>query len=93
MKKIAPGSRAVVDTTAINRKKSFKLETVANNAPLLIGQAARVAANIAKSDVRHERKIDANRNCGCRRQPGRRRVDEVRRRAFRKLPRLPMNSK
>ena len=47
--KIAPGSWVVVDTTAINPKKSFELETVANNTPLLIGQAARVDANIARA--------------------------------------------
>jgi hypothetical protein len=47
--KIAPGSWVVVDTTAINHDKSFKLQTVANNTPLLIGQAAKVAANIARA--------------------------------------------
>src|SRR6185436_10215615 len=47
--KIAPGSWVVVDTAAINPNRSFKLQTVANNTPLLIGQAARVAANIARA--------------------------------------------
>jgi hypothetical protein len=47
--KIAPDSWVVVDTSAIDPPRSFELQTVHENTPLLFGHAAKATANISRA--------------------------------------------